>query len=827
MTTRRRPPRRGTGSHTPPSTVRRLTATLILGAITLLVHPTPGRAQQGGAGDATSPLQKSDVIRLLTGSTYSKDEIAGIISRSCLTFAPTPRDIEDFRELGADDAITGAIRVCALDPGALDLAVARQSISGPSGGLATLNVEVTRNGRPRAGVLIELSGMQTVPGGADDAITATTDAQGRASLFVPTGTTRGTYRLFLVASEGGDQASMPVFLTATAGAPSRAEVSPSPLVVAEGALGDQRVTVTLLDRFDSPVSGVEVALRPARAGMLTGEVTGTTDAGGQARLGVAASELRDGDSLVVVVGDEEIGGFAVTVRVPSDLNSGFVAGLNQSGTAGADLDELLVFEVKDADGRPVEGQRVTFVAINGSVRPPAGSTDEAGRISVIVTLGTPESPTRVTAQTGTVASSAVFESRPAAPLRAVDAQLDEARAMAARGEFVGAASLYRSILVESPANADALVELGHVEGAMGEYGAAIENFRAALRVDPQRADAQAGIAYALLGEGKPADAIPWLEFATSGNPNDGQAWVALGSAYAADGQQDMARVAFERALEIDPNDQRARNGLSNLGSAEPVLELAAWGGNTFDNGRDVGPRMFQVAGRPLPALRLWFRFDNALNLDLPLFAPLFVRGSDDIEGYYGGFSYDWGATQRLKTSFQFGRRNHPPQPTTTESVWQLEQGVKFPSGAGNNILWSFGGLLGHYFDRDDWMAYTRVGVPVGRSWLIEPGLYFGKTAGSNIVATGRQPEEEVRGILWVRYRPASGWVVDPAIGYGSVNSDLPGFSGSLFEGQLRLGAPIGKVSLIELFVRYQNPPGSDPFTTVALGFNLGIPKSTF
>lgn len=792
----------------------------------MLVHPVPGRAQQGGAGDSTSPLQKSDVVRLLTGSTYSKDEIAGIISRSCLTFVPTPRDIEDFEGLGADAAITEAIRVCALNPGSLDLAVARQSISGPSGGTATLDVVVTRSGRPRSGVSIELSGMQTIPGGADDAITAMTDAQGRASLSVPAGTTRGTYRLFLVASEGGDRASMPVFLTTTAGAPTRAEVSPSPLVVAEGALGDQRVTVTLLDQFDSPVGGVEVTLRPARAGMRTGETTGTSNAGGTARLGLAASELRDGDSLLVFVGDREIGGFAVTVQAPSDLNTGFVAGLNQRGAAGSDLEELLVFEVKDAAGGPVEGQRVTFVATNGAVQPTAGATDDAGRISVVVTLGTPDNPTRVTAQTGTIARAAVFESQPAVP-GAVDERLDEARALAARAEFIGAASVYRSILADSPANVDALVELGHVEGALGDYGAAIENFRAALRVDPGRADAQAGIAYALLGEGKPADAIPWLEFATRGDPGDGTAWVALGTAYAADGQQDKARGAFERALEIDPNDQHARDGLSGLGSVEPVLELAAWGGNTFDNGRDLGARMFQVAGRPLPALRLWFRFDNSLNLDLPLFAPLFVRGPDDIEGFYGGFAYGWGTNQQLKTSFQFGRRNHPPEPGTTETVWQLEQGVKFPSGAGNNILLSFGGLLGHYFDRDDWMAYARVGFPVGRSWLIEPGLYFGNTAGSNIVDTGRQPEEEVRGILWVRYRPASGWVVDPAIAYGSVNSDLPGFSGSLFEGQLRLGAPIGRVSLIELFVRYQNPPGSDPFTTLALGFNLGIPKSAF
>ena len=162
------------------------------------------------------------MIRLLTGSTYSRDEIAGIISRSCLTFVPTPRDIEDFQGLGADEAITEAIRVCTLDAGDLELVVARQSITGPSGGTATLDVEVPLLGRPRPVVQGELSGMQTIPGGADDALTATTDAQGRASLSVPAGSTPGTYRLFLVVSEGADQTSIPICLTTTAGAPARA-----------------------------------------------------------------------------------------------------------------------------------------------------------------------------------------------------------------------------------------------------------------------------------------------------------------------------------------------------------------------------------------------------------------------------------------------------------------------------------------------------------------------------------------------------------------------------------------------------------------------------
>src|SRR5919201_2656906 len=64
-------------------------------------------------GQEASPLRKSDLIRLLTGTTYTKGEVAAIVHRSCLAFTPTARDRQSLRELGATEAIMREIDACA------------------------------------------------------------------------------------------------------------------------------------------------------------------------------------------------------------------------------------------------------------------------------------------------------------------------------------------------------------------------------------------------------------------------------------------------------------------------------------------------------------------------------------------------------------------------------------------------------------------------------------------------------------------------------------------------------------------------------------------
>jgi len=60
-----------------------------------------------------APLRKSDLVRLLSGSVMSQQEIAQLVSRNCLTFAPTDRDRSDFRRLGAEAGVLAAIDGCA------------------------------------------------------------------------------------------------------------------------------------------------------------------------------------------------------------------------------------------------------------------------------------------------------------------------------------------------------------------------------------------------------------------------------------------------------------------------------------------------------------------------------------------------------------------------------------------------------------------------------------------------------------------------------------------------------------------------------------------
>src|SRR5919109_3298569 len=68
-------------------------------------------------GQEASPLRKSDLIRFLTGTTYTKGEVAAIVHRSCLAFTPTARDRQSLRELGATDAVMREVDACARHNG--------------------------------------------------------------------------------------------------------------------------------------------------------------------------------------------------------------------------------------------------------------------------------------------------------------------------------------------------------------------------------------------------------------------------------------------------------------------------------------------------------------------------------------------------------------------------------------------------------------------------------------------------------------------------------------------------------------------------------------
>ena len=79
--------------------------TLIL--LSLAVLPTrPARAQ------GTTPLRKSELVRLLATRALSKPDIAARVRRNCVTFQPTAHDRAELRAAGADDAVLAALDEC-------------------------------------------------------------------------------------------------------------------------------------------------------------------------------------------------------------------------------------------------------------------------------------------------------------------------------------------------------------------------------------------------------------------------------------------------------------------------------------------------------------------------------------------------------------------------------------------------------------------------------------------------------------------------------------------------------------------------------------------
>jgi TonB family protein len=91
------------------SGLRRSDVVLILALAAAGTVVPPGTA----TGQESSPLVKSEVIRLLVGDAYSADERQEIVRRNCLTFSPTESDLADFRRLGASDRLLEIVRECA------------------------------------------------------------------------------------------------------------------------------------------------------------------------------------------------------------------------------------------------------------------------------------------------------------------------------------------------------------------------------------------------------------------------------------------------------------------------------------------------------------------------------------------------------------------------------------------------------------------------------------------------------------------------------------------------------------------------------------------
>ncbi len=86
----------------------RMAGILLVWSLALVASPLGGQ----DADQASGPLLKADLVRILATGDYTEDEVLHIVKMSCVSFRPTERDRRDLLALPHGDPVLGEIRRC-------------------------------------------------------------------------------------------------------------------------------------------------------------------------------------------------------------------------------------------------------------------------------------------------------------------------------------------------------------------------------------------------------------------------------------------------------------------------------------------------------------------------------------------------------------------------------------------------------------------------------------------------------------------------------------------------------------------------------------------
>lgn len=512
------------------------TSRALAGALCLSLATTAARAQEA------VPLHKGDLVRFLTGSTYSKPEIAAIIRRACLAFGPTTRDYQNLRELGATTAVVDAMKTCTennnkvaraeiatpapIRPMEIDLPY--HGVTATAGSVALYTVTIRRGPTPLSGVRLLLHGSREIAGGAHAELNANTDRDGHATFSIPAGTTAGNTSLRIADADGVEMHGVTDFvLTTLPASPGLVKVTPQTIDIG-ASRGTRDITVSVADPFANPAPRITVMLKPYPPRGSATTPTQITDNAGVAHFSVETAPLQDGDSLVVSIADRPY----ATLHV----------------TAAAEITNLLLEAERElSEGRVAsEGAYDSVLAVD-----PNNSRALIGRGYVRAAQGKYEPATHD------------FEGS----LRA-----DEDRASALTG--LGYLALRRADLTTAAARFDEALEIDSTDAGAATGRAYAELWRLDPRQAPHRAAALASprpVSY-------PADAANQLRagidfFAARNTASADRALTSAASAapawpdvyyeralvYQAGGRTSQAIADFQRYLQLRPtaNDRDA------------------------------------------------------------------------------------------------------------------------------------------------------------------------------------------------------------------------------------------------------------------------------
>lgn len=718
----------------------------------------------GAAAQQSPPLTKTDVIRLLVSPSTTQAQTASTIRSRCLSFQPTSSDIDDFKRLGATQPVLDAIQACQ----------------------SQREAEQRRREQER---------------------------QRQQQNPTPTPTPKAA-AAFAQLSLEADSAR-----TSTGG------------------------TVTIpvhVQKGGQPVSGVRVVARGSGSlpGVQGADVTAVTDKDGSARLSVTApsSAGRYQVQVAPISSDVQGGGPFQLVVMPGPARTVLLQP-DHLRLAQAGLDTLAISViVHDSAGNGVTGAEVRLRKSESGGREVSWRTT-TGSFG-LADFKLPADAFRGGDTLAVVVDGKVLSHLPvtgertpevAARPDSVDAQVQRAQGLLDAGQPARAAQAFQEILAQDATNADALVGLAQALLAQGATTRAEARFRDALAADPNQVDAMQGLARIARDRGDLKAAARWQRSVAEHRPAQPDAWIELGDRYLAAGEAKDAHDAYQRALVLDPGSPEARAGLRRVETAvratPPYAEGFVWGGKLFSpagsgNGRSTGFRRGGAAVWPVPQLRLRAYYDNMLLID----HPELVRGPVDMRGVWADALVSYGPEERFSTLAGYARRGQPPY-DVGESVFELAQTVRLGEGLRDfdRVSLRLGGLIGHWYDRTDYLVTTTIGIPASPTVRVVPSFSYGDYIGT-VAFAQRYAAKEGRFTLGMDIRPAEGWRIQPALAYGDVTAASDSLSGGLFDGTLQVQAPLGSYSRVQVFFRYQSPPGLPKFTTLGLGLVGLVPR---
>lgn len=338
------------------------------------------------------PLDKVEVVRLLTNPLFAQTEVADVVRRSCVGFRPTERDWADLRNAGAGGEVIASIAACterrsappaaapSAPPAPLAAVAVTAEVVAIAGSPSSVRVFVHRGGTPQRRVPLILRGTTSL--GLQRDAAALTDDSGMAVFALPPVGQPGTYRFEILGNSGAGFAGRPsVSLVVRPGEPGRLRVTPDYIASTErGAT----IVATVTDSLGNPLGQEPVELSSGVGAPLSA----ATDSLGRASFALAQGALPRGGALQLRV--RKLAAVDVPVADAAGLSgagTGFMQPGARRGRVGSAPSEPVVFRARTVQGTAPSGRVVRFRAVNARIAPDSAVLDSTGRVPLDVMFG--------------------------------------------------------------------------------------------------------------------------------------------------------------------------------------------------------------------------------------------------------------------------------------------------------------------------------------------------------------------------------------------------------------------------------------------------------